>query len=99
MFDEEKRIVIGPSALEHGLEADYIEEMWNDQNIEGFEVERTPPKESNLIVIRFVRQPNGILEMIAEDKDDEYFIFHAQLVPEGSETSLLREAFELYFGL
>ena len=99
MFDENKSIIVGPSALEHGLDADYIEAMWRSRNVEGFEVERLPPKETNIIVIRFVRQPDGILEMIAEEEADSYFIFHAQLVPDGGETSLLREAFELYFGL
>ena len=99
MFNKDKYVVVGPSALEHGLKADYIEEMWRNENVEGFEVKRLPPKETNLIVIRFVRQPDGTLEMIAEDEGNSYYIFHAQLVPDGHETSLLREAFELYFGL
>ena len=99
MYDANKPIVIGPSALEHGLDADYIEEMWSSEDVEGFEVERLPPRETNLIAIRFVRQPEGVLEMIAEDEGSRYYVFHAQQVPNGKETSLLREAFELYFGL
>ena len=99
MFDRNKNVVVGPSALNHGLKAAYIEEQWRKENVEGFEVERLPPRETNLIVIRFVRQSNGVLELVAEDEGDDYFIFHAQLIPDGKNTSLLKEAFELYFGL
>lgn len=95
MFDKGKAIAIGETALRHGLDPEYIERMWYDERVEGFEVERLPPRESNLIVIRFVRQPDGVLEMIAEDDATCYFVFHAQLVSPGGMTSLISEAFAL----
>ena len=96
MCEETKEIIVGESALNHGLTADYIREMWYDSSCEGFEVRRTPPRETNVITIRFLACPNGILEMIAEEGVDNYYIFHAQIVPEGKMTSLIAEAFTLY---
>ena len=71
----EKPTTVGPSTLEHGLDPDYIEEMWRSEDVEEFEVERHPPRETNTIAIRFVRQSDGTLEMIAEDEGQRYFIF------------------------
>ena len=95
MLDTSKTVIVGESALRHGLTAEFIEEMWYDSNCEGFEVRRLPPRETNVIAIRFLPQPDGILEMIAEDGADHYFVFHAQIVPNGKTTSLLAEALEL----
>ena len=83
------------SALKHGLSPEYIKAMWTGAHTDGFEVRRLAPKESNIIVIRFVQQSNGTLEMLAEDRDRGYYVFHAQLVKEGHTTTLLREAFAL----
>lgn len=91
----EKRIIVGTSALKHGLDAEYIERMWYDSSCEGFEVRGLPPRETNVIAIRFLARPDGILEMIAEDEVDHYYVFHAQLVPDGKATNLLVEALSL----
>ena len=82
--------------LAHGLEEDYIRKMWHDSNCEGFEVRRLPPRETNVVVIRILPCPEGILEMIAEEKLHGYYVFHAQIVPEGGTSSLIAEAFALY---
>lgn len=54
------------AALKHGLSAEYIQEMRYDSSCEGFEVRRLPPRETNVIAIRLLSRPEGILEMIAE---------------------------------
>ena len=69
--------------------------MWYDTSCEGFDVRRMPPDETNVIAIRFIARPSGILEMIAEDKAAEYYVFHAQIFPGGKRTSLIAEAFLL----
>lgn len=91
-----KAIEVSLSALKHGLEAEYIERMWYDDSCEGFEVRRLPPRETNLIAIRFLAQPEGILEMIAEELTQSYRVFHAQIVPNGKKSSLIVEALSLY---
>ena len=95
MYDERKTVVVGESALKHGLAAEYIERMWYDSTCEGFEVRRLPPQETNIIAIRFLVCPEGTLEMIAEDTQSGYYIFHAQIVPEGNTTNLIVEALRL----
>ena len=96
MLEPSKTLAIGESVLKHGLTAEYIEAMWYDSSCDGFEVRRLPPKETNVIVIRLLPCPEGILEMIAEDELDRYFVFHAQIVPEGKSSTLVAEALELY---
>ena len=95
MIDEGKPVIVGDSALKHGLSAEYIEEMWYDSNCEGFDVHRMPPDETNVIAIRFLAQRDGILEMIAEDQVASYYVFHAQVIPDGKVSSLIMEAFAL----
>ena len=55
-----------------------------------------PPRETNVIVIRILPCPEDILEMIAKYKLNGYFVFHAQIVPEGDMSNLIAEAFALY---
>lgn len=93
---QKKPVIVGETALKHGLSAEYIEEMWYDSSCEGFEVHRLPPRETNAITIRFLSCPDGILEMIAEDDLRCFYVFHAQVVPEGKMTTLIAEAFRLY---
>lgn len=95
MEDIRKPVIIGESALKHGLTADYIEEMWYDSNCDGFEVRRLPPRETNIIAIRLLARPEGILEMIAEESTCCYRVFHAQIIPEGKTSGLIAEALEL----
>ena len=90
-----KPVEVGPSALKHGLTTEYITEMWYDSSCEGFSVHRLPPDETNLIAIRFLPRPDGTLEMIAEDEPSRYFVFHAQVMPEGKKSNLLAEALVL----
>ena len=73
--------------------------MWYDSNCEGFEVRRMPPRETNIIAIRLLPVSGGTLEMIAEDKVDSYLVFHAQIIPEGKQSSLIEEAHALFWGL
>ena len=89
-------IEVTESALKHGLDAEYIQRMWYDTSCKGFEVSRMPPRESNVIAIRFIVQPSGTLEMIAAEYASVYRVFHAQIVSEGKTTSLLAEALALY---
>ena len=54
-----------------------------------------PPDETNVIAIRFLARPEGILEMIAEDGTESYYVFHAQIIPGGKVSNLIAEAFRL----